>query len=313
LTHRAPLPSPPAYTSKSHYVHTRPSDEGIVYLVPTIPKKGTIEKYAKKIGDQYKKAAGDFLGYLGMKDVLGEKKKQPIFAPAAEADIGTFDSSHDHHRNKRSPILDGLGMGIANKIYGVVDKVGSVFCPSKPPSVSQLDLKKFSGNWYQVEGMALSFQPEGTTCITATYKLYDNQTALTVWNRAQDPDGVYKEVCGKAETASNAQMPGDLMVSFNNSPFNFDGTNYGLIGVDYNHYASVYSCFFGTKFAFILTRSSRPSSKVVEAAREHFEGLDIPWIKTPHTKQCYYKPQNGERSCSEDFSKMNGMLDGLSL
>jgi hypothetical protein len=51
----------------------------------------------------------------------------------------------------------------------------------------------------------------------------------------------------------------------------------------------------------------------VEAAREHFEGLDIPWIKTPHTKQCYYKPQNGERSCSEDFSKMNGMLDGLSL
>jgi hypothetical protein len=94
LTHRAPLPSPPAYDSKSHYIHTRPSDEGIVFLVPTIPKKGTIEKYAKKIGDQYKKAAGVFLGYLGMKDVLGGKKKQPIFAPAAEADIGTFGNSY---------------------------------------------------------------------------------------------------------------------------------------------------------------------------------------------------------------------------
>jgi hypothetical protein len=53
-----------------------------------------MEKYAKKIGDQYKKAAGVFLGYLGMKDVLGGKKKQPIFAPAAEADIGTFGNSY---------------------------------------------------------------------------------------------------------------------------------------------------------------------------------------------------------------------------
>jgi hypothetical protein len=46
------------------------------------------------------------------------------------------------------------------------------------------------------------------------YPFADNRTALTVWNRAQLPDGKYKEKCGRAETASNAQMPGDLQVTW---------------------------------------------------------------------------------------------------
>jgi lipocalin len=42
----------------------------------------------------------------------------------------------------------------------------------------------------------------------------DNRTAVTVWNRGVDPDGEYTEICGKAGPASDAQMPGDLKVSF---------------------------------------------------------------------------------------------------
>jgi hypothetical protein len=53
----------------------------------------------------------------------------------------------------------------------------------------------------------------------------------------------------------------------------------------------------------------------VEAAREHFtdNGLDIPWIKTPHTNQCFYKPKSG-KSCSEDITKLyEGTEDGLRI
>jgi lipocalin len=45
--------------------------------------------------------------------------------------------------------------------------------------------------------------------------------------------------------------------------YNANGFNYLLIGVDYDNYASVYSCSGGITFAWILTRSTKPSSKTV--------------------------------------------------
>merc|ERR1711992_308716 len=43
------------------------------------------------------------------------------------------------------------------------------YCPPKPTTMNPFDPSKFLGDWYQVSGLPAFFQPEGTTCIRATY------------------------------------------------------------------------------------------------------------------------------------------------
>jgi apolipoprotein D and lipocalin family protein len=151
-------------------------------------------------------------------------------------------------------------------------------CPPIPPTVSELDLAQYGGVWYQSEGVPQFFQPEGTECITANYGLYENGTAITVWNTGLKPGfQEFDEICGKAVVA-DPNMPGELIVSFETIAFPATEPNYFILGTDYDNYAAVYSCtdsLFGPGLTgWILTRSQTPSAETIEQARSHFTDND---------------------------------------
>jgi hypothetical protein len=49
-------------------------------------------------------------------------------------------------------------------------------------------------------------------------------------------------------------------------PFSAPGSNYWLIGTDYDTYSSVYACIFGLKLAWIMTKDRYPNREVVGTA-----------------------------------------------
>jgi hypothetical protein len=146
-------------------------------------------------------------------------------------------------------------------------------------------------------------QPRGTTCVKDEYKLINNGTGgFTNWYTARYPVIGFVELCGKLTQPDKSKPGGDLKATFDLVPFSAPGSNYWLIGTDYDTYSSVYACIFGLKLAWIMTRDRYPNREVVERARKHFTDnrLDIPWVKTPHDEKCVYYPPKG-RSCSDSF------------
>jgi len=127
------------------------------------------------------------------------------------------------------------------------------YCPPKPKTMNPFDTSKFLGDWYQVSGLPAFFQPEGTTCIRATYGEMD-YGKISVRNVAINPAGSFDEICGYAEVP-NPAYPGELLVHF---PFSPPG-DYWLLDTDYENFASVYACtdvlgLLKIEFAWILVR-----------------------------------------------------------
>merc|ERR1712212_760753 len=105
------------------------------------------------------------------------------------------------------------------------------YCPPKPTTMNPFDPSKFLGDWYQVSGLPAFFQPEGTSCIRATYGEMD-YGKISVRNVAISPAGSFDEICGYAEVP-NPAYPGELLVHF---PFSPAG-DYWLLERDYENFA----------------------------------------------------------------------------
>jgi lysozyme C len=88
---------------------------------------------------------------------------------------------------------------------------------SNPVTVKQLDVNKYTGNWYQVYGAPTNvlFQGYGT-CITATYQLLDDGK-VDVLNAQTNSNGQLDQIGGYAYY-KNVSEPGQLSVHLDGVP-----------------------------------------------------------------------------------------------
>ena len=79
------------------------------------------------------------------------------------------------------------------------------------PTVSNFDLAKYLGIWYEIARLPMKHQPEDSTDISAAYSLNEDGT-VRVQNRCLDADGKLDESIGEATIVDAAN--GKLEVSF---------------------------------------------------------------------------------------------------
>ena len=94
----------------------------------------------------------------------------------------------------------------------------SVVCaqePAKPPLsvVSDVDLPRYMGTWYEVARLPFRFQTKCVSDVTATYTLLDDGHVLVV-NRCRTKGGEIAEAKGLARRASKDGPSGKLQVRF---------------------------------------------------------------------------------------------------
>jgi lipocalin len=87
-----------------------------------------------------------------------------------------------------------------------------------PETVSELDIEKYTGRWYQVLGAPTNkiFQGYGT-CLTADYGILSNGS-VSVLNSQLDKNGNLEQIAGYAYY-KNISEPGKLSVYLQGTPF----------------------------------------------------------------------------------------------
>ena len=68
---------------------------------------------------------------------------------------------------------------------------------SELATVSNFDLKRYLGTWYEIARLPMKYQPEDSTDISALYSLNDDET-VRVQNRCLGKDGQLDESIGQA-------------------------------------------------------------------------------------------------------------------
>jgi apolipoprotein D and lipocalin family protein len=145
-----------------------------------------------------------------------------------------------------------------------------------PPldTVTQVDLQKYMGKWYEIASFPNSFQ-KGCNCTTAEYELMDGYVKVVNTCRKDSVTGKADQATGKAwvvEGSNNAK----LRVSFF-WPFKGD---YWIIDLapDYSYVAVGNP---GRKYLWILSRTPRIDGKTYAeiVARIEKKGFDISKLK----------------------------------
>jgi len=77
-------------------------------------------------------------------------------------------------------------------------------CSSQPPleTVKRVDLRKYSGKWYEISHLPARFL-DGCSCITATYTI-DPKGHVNVFNKCKKSNGKWTSIQGKAFPQSNS-------------------------------------------------------------------------------------------------------------
>ena len=139
------------------------------------------------------------------------------------------------------------------------------------PTVKNVDIEKYSGQWYEIARLPNSFE-KGLECVTANYTVKKNGK-IEVLNKgySSENSGEFKTAKGTA-WIPNAKYPGRLKVTFF---WPFSG-NYYIISLDKNYkYALVGDP--SRKYLWILSRSrsleSFTYSKLLDIAKNN--GFDI--------------------------------------
>ena len=139
------------------------------------------------------------------------------------------------------------------------------------PTVKNVDIEKYSGQWYEIARLPNSFE-KGLECVTANYTVKKNGK-IEVLNKgySSENSGEFKTAKGTA-WIPNAKYPGRLKVTFF---WPFSG-NYYIISLEKNYkYALVGDP--SRKYLWILSRSrnleSTTYSKLLDIAKNN--GFDI--------------------------------------
>lgn len=101
------------------------------------------------------------------------------------------------------------------RILAVFTCLPSLFMMSQelPRPVSELDLQRYAGAWYEVARLPNRFQERCTGEVTATYELRKDGT-VTVINRCMQANGKWTEAEGRARKAERDGTNSRLEVRF---------------------------------------------------------------------------------------------------
>jgi len=85
-----------------------------------------------------------------------------------------------------------------NLTIAIIFLMLNLSCSSQPPleTVSKVDLKKYSGTWYEMCHLPARFL-DGCECITATYTV-DPKGFVNVFNKCKKSNGKWTSISGKA-------------------------------------------------------------------------------------------------------------------
>ncbi|MFZ2268114.1 MAG: lipocalin family protein [Azonexus sp.] len=141
-------------------------------------------------------------------------------------------------------------------------------------SVSQIDLTRYAGKWYEIAAFPMFFQRNCSADTTAEYTLRADGE-LTVDNRCRTATGSDQAI-GRAWAVAGAG-PGQLKVSFF-WPFRSD---YWVIGLDADYRWAVVGNP-NRKYLWILSRTPQLPAAELERARQaaSAQGYDLGQLKT---------------------------------
>lgn len=154
-------------------------------------------------------------------------------------------------------------------------------------TVSNFNLEKYLGTWYEIARLPMKYQPEDSTDISAVYSLNENGK-VRVQNRCLDADKKLDESIGEA-TVIDAEY-GKLEVSFLPEGFRwipFTKGDYWVLKIDAN-YQTVLVGEPNQKFLWVLHRSPSldENTKAEYLAYATSIGYDLTdLIHTVHTGQ----------------------------
>lgn len=152
---------------------------------------------------------------------------------------------------------------IATLIAGVLPLMACTKDDIDNSTVSQFDLSRYLGSWYEIARFNHSFE-RGMDNAMAQYILQDDGTVVvlnTAWK-----DGEYRIAEGKAKYPDPEKKPGALKVSF----FMFFYSEYNVMMVDEDYTISL----VGSKtdnYLWILSRTPVPDPDLLQALLDEAE------------------------------------------
>jgi apolipoprotein D and lipocalin family protein len=134
-------------------------------------------------------------------------------------------------------------------------------------TVDSLDLKRYSGKWYEIARIPNTFQRDCTGTVTAEYTPLPNGK-IQVVNSCQKSDGAWKSVNGTAKPIKGSNNT-KLKVSFG---IPFATGDYWIIALDQKNYQWALVGHPSRNYLWILSRSPKiPNSlynQIVQLARD---------------------------------------------
>lgn len=147
------------------------------------------------------------------------------------------------------------------------------------PTVSNVDLEKYMGKWYEIASFDHSFQ-RGCHCTTAEYELKDGYVKVTNSCNKESVDGEQNVATAKAYTVKGSNNS-RLKVQFF---WPFKGDYYIIDLADDYSYAAVGSP--SRKYLWILNRTPTMDKETYNAIVERVKKLDFDVNKLQKTVQC---------------------------
>jgi len=135
---------------------------------------------------------------------------------------------------------------------------GCTGIPDGIEPVSDFELKRYLGQWYEIARLDHSFE-RGLSNTTANYRLRPDG-GVDVVNRGYDKErGTWREARGKAYPVGDSTV-GRLKVSFF-GPFY---GSYNIIALDRNHYSYSVVCGPNRRYLWILARTPELDSETLQ-------------------------------------------------
>ncbi|RYY79414.1 MAG: hypothetical protein EOO69_06520 [Moraxellaceae bacterium] len=159
--------------------------------------------------------------------------------------------------------------------------------PANPPqTVSQVDLNRYLGTWYEVARLPMYFQRKCASDVTATYGLQANGN-VSVLNQCRKADGETMASTGEAKAVDRSNSK--LKVSFLPKGLRwipFTQGDYWILKLDDNYQTALVGAP-NRKYLWILSRTPNIDEQTyqhyVQAAKQ--QGFDTSkLIRTKHTR-----------------------------
>ncbi|MCL7944805.1 lipocalin family protein [Marinobacter sp. ATCH36] len=155
-------------------------------------------------------------------------------------------------------------------IFVVILVAGCTGVPEGIDPVSELDVKRYEGTWYEIARLDHSFE-EGLSNVTADYAVQDDGSIQVINRGYSEEDGQWEEAEGRAVFVSD-ERNGHLKVSFF-GPFY---ASYVVFGLD-DDYEYAYITGYDRDYLWFLSKTPTVDDEALAAFREEAiaKGFDL--------------------------------------